>query len=137
MPCDKCGTMMVFKLGKYGKFLACPKYPECKNTKPIIETINTKCPKCSGAVRKLKTKKGKVFFGCENYPTCDFISWDMPTDKTCSICGKFMVEKFFRKSKRIVCSDPNCNKTKTKDTAKETVKETAKETKANDDILNS
>ncbi len=79
VPCDKCGRMMVYKYGKYGKFLACPGYPECKNTKPIIETINVPCPKCGAIVQVRKTKRGKKYYICENNPqSCDYISWDKP-----------------------------------------------------------
>lgn len=79
VPCDKCGRMMVYKYGKYGKFLACPGYPECKNTKPIIETINVPCPKCGAVVQVRKTKRGKKYFICENNPqSCDYISWNKP-----------------------------------------------------------
>ena len=77
--CEKCGRMMVYKYGKYGKFLACPGYPECKNTKPIIETIEEPCPKCGGKVQVRKTKRRKNYYICENNPkTCDFISWNKP-----------------------------------------------------------
>ena len=79
VPCDKCGRMMVYKYGKYGKFLACPGYPECKNTKPIVETINVPCPKCGAVVQVRKTKRGKKYFICENNPqSCDYISWNKP-----------------------------------------------------------
>ena len=79
IPCDKCGRMMVYKYGKYGKFLACPGYPECKNTKPIVETIDVPCPKCGAVVQVRKTKRGKKYFICENNPqSCDYISWNKP-----------------------------------------------------------
>lgn len=79
VPCDKCGRMMVYKYGKYGKFLACPGYPECKNTKPIVETIDVPCPKCGAVVQIRKTKRGKKYFICENNPqSCDYISWNKP-----------------------------------------------------------
>lgn len=108
VPCDKCGAMMVYKVGKYGKFLACPNYPECKNTKPIMVTIDVPCPKCGGKVLKLKTKRGKPFYGCEKYPKCDFTSWYLPTDKKCPTCGKYMVEKNVKGGTQIICSDPDC-----------------------------
>ena len=77
--CDKCGRMMVYKYGRFGKFLACPGYPECKNTKAIVETINVPCPKCGGEVQVRKTKRNKKYYICENNPkTCDFISWNKP-----------------------------------------------------------
>ncbi|MBQ9387829.1 MAG: type I DNA topoisomerase [Lachnospiraceae bacterium] len=78
VPCDKCGRMMVVKLGRYGKFLACPGFPECRNIKPLVEKAGVKCPKCSGEVIVRKTKKGRRYYGCENYPDCDFMSWNNP-----------------------------------------------------------
>jgi len=79
VPCEKCGKMMVFKYGRYGKFLACPGYPECKNAKPIIETVAEPCPKCGAIVQIRKTKKGKKYYICENNPkSCDYISWNKP-----------------------------------------------------------
>lgn len=84
VPCDKCGRMMVVKYGRYGKFLACPGYPECKNTKPIVETIKEPCPKCGGKVQVKKSKRGRKFYICENNPNngCDFISWNKPQKET-------------------------------------------------------
>ena len=84
VPCDKCGRMMVVKYGRFGKFLACPGYPECKNTKPIVETIKEVCPKCGGKVIVRKSKKGRKFYICENNPSknCDFISWNKPGKET-------------------------------------------------------
>ena len=77
--CEKCGRMMVYKYGKYGKFLACPGYPECKNAKPIIETIDIPCPKCGGVVQVKKTKRKRNYYICENNPaSCDYISWNKP-----------------------------------------------------------
>ena len=82
IPCDKCGRMMVYKYGKYGKFLACPGYPECKNTKPIIETIDVPCPKCGGTIQVRKSKSKRKYYICENNPkTCDYISWNKPNNK--------------------------------------------------------
>ena len=80
IPCDKCGRMMVYKYGRFGKFLACPGYPECKNTKPIIETIEEKCPKCGGTIQVRKTKSKRKYYICENNPkSCDYISWNKPS----------------------------------------------------------
>ena len=87
IPCDKCGRMMVVKVGRFGKFLACPGYPECKNTKPFIEKKNARCPVCGGDVVSKKTKRGYTFYGCSNYPTCSFMTWDTPTDDKCPKCG--------------------------------------------------
>ena len=103
--CDKCGAMMVYKQGKYGKFLACPNFPTCRNTKNIVKEIGIKCPKCDGNVIEKKSHRGKVFYGCTNFPTCDFTSWDKPTDKVCDKCGGIMYEKNFR-GKKIYC--PSC-----------------------------
>lgn len=107
--CEVCGRMMVVKSGKFGKFLACPGYPECKNTKPIIIKIGVKCPECGGEVLERKTKTGKVFYGCENYPKCDFSTWDKPVNEKCTLCGNIMVERY-DKAKKIIhkCSNPAC-----------------------------
>ena len=89
--CDKCGRHMVIKYGKFGKFLACPGFPECSNTKPYLEKIGVPCPKCGKDIVIRKTRKGRVFYGCENYPDCDFTSWQKPVEKACPKCGKFVV----------------------------------------------
>lgn len=86
--CDKCGRLMVVKVGRYGKFLACPGYPACKNTKPYVVETDAKCPKCGGSVIARKTKRGYTFYGCSNYPECDFMTWDQPTKDVCPNCGK-------------------------------------------------
>ena len=96
--CEKCGRNMVIKHGRYGKFLACPGYPECKNTKPILEKIGVKCPLCDGEIIKRKTSKGRVFYGCSNYPECNFVSWDEPTEEKCPNCGKILVKKANKKA---------------------------------------
>ncbi len=88
IPCEKCGKMMVVKTGRFGKFLACPGYPECKNTKPFVTKTNATCPKCGGEVVERRSKKGRVFYGCSNWPKCDFVTWDKPTDDNCPKCGK-------------------------------------------------
>ncbi|HHW70020.1 MAG TPA: type I DNA topoisomerase [Clostridiales bacterium] len=108
--CEKCGANMVIKNGRYGKFLACPNFPKCRNTKPIIETIDVDCPKCGASVVVRKSKKGRKFYGCEQYPNCDFISWDMPSNEKCPQCGEFMVVKNNRKKdeKILKCSNKNC-----------------------------
>ena len=90
IPCDKCGRMMVVKVGRFGKFLACPGYPDCKNTKPYVIETKATCPKCGSRVIQKKSKKGHTFFGCENWPNCDFMTWDTPTDKTCPNCGSYL-----------------------------------------------
>ena len=86
--CEKCGRNMVIKVGRFGKFLACPGYPECKNTKPYVEHTQGKCPVCGGEVKGKKSKKGHTFFGCSNYPDCGFMTWDTPTSEVCPNCGK-------------------------------------------------
>ena len=105
IPCEKCGRMMVIKTGRYGKFLACPGYPECKNAKPLVMQTNAKCPKCGGEVIEKKSKKGYTFYGCGNWPNCDFMTWDKPTDDKCPQCGKSL---FKRKGGLTVCLDENC-----------------------------
>ncbi len=91
--CDKCGRNMVVKVGRFGKFLACPGYPECKNTKPLVFKTSAKCPECGGDVIEKKTRKGTSFYGCSNYPKCNFMTWDLPTDETCPECGKSLFRK--------------------------------------------
>ncbi len=86
-PCELCGRMMVVKHGRYGPFLACPGFPDCKNTKPIVKSTGVICPKCGGQLLERKSKKGRKFFGCENYPNCDFVSWEQPVNRKCPECG--------------------------------------------------
>lgn len=105
--CEKCGANMVIKYGKFGKFLACPNFPECSNTKPFFEDTGVACPKCSGKVLIKKTKKGRKFFGCENNPECDFMSWNKPTGQDCPKCKSFLIEKG-TKNKIICCSNAEC-----------------------------
>lgn len=105
--CEECGSNMVIKYGKYGKFLACPNFPECKNTKPFFEETGIKCPECNGKVLIKKTKKGRKFYGCENNPECDFMSWNKPTGEKCPKCNSYMIEKG-TKNKRICCSNQEC-----------------------------
>lgn len=113
VPCDKCGRMMVIKHGRYGDFLACPGYPDCKNAKPIVEELDVPCPKCGGKILARKSKKGKKFFGCSSYPNCDFVSWNEPLNEKCDRCGSYMVLKFSKtKGKYAQCSNTECNETK-------------------------
>ncbi len=100
--CEKCGRNMVVKVGRFGKFLACPGYPECKNTKPLVYKTNAKCPDCGGDVIEKKTKKGKTFYGCSNYPDCNFMTWDTPSDEVCPKCGKSL---FKRRGNVLYCPD--------------------------------
>ncbi len=113
VPCEKCGRMMVYKQGRFGKFLACPGFPECRNAKPILKTIGIPCPECGGELIERKTKSRKVFYGCANYPQCKITSWDKPSKEKCSECGKPLYEHInkFRK-KSLVCNNPDCSKAK-------------------------
>ncbi|MDY0234457.1 MAG: type I DNA topoisomerase [Gudongella sp.] len=111
--CEKCGRNMVVKNGRFGKFLACPGYPDCKNTKPIIETIGVECPDCGGEIVKKRSKKGRVFFGCNNYPECKFVSWDEPIKEKCPQCNGPMVIKRFKAKNVIKCLDEKCGYTRT------------------------
>lgn len=101
--CDKCGAKMVYRVGRFGKFLACPNYPTCKNTKPIIEVVG-KCPKCGKDVHKKQSKQKKVFYGCSDFPNCDFASWDIPYSSSCPTCGEYMVYKEYSSYRHIKCS---------------------------------
>jgi len=112
--CEKCGRKMVVKVGRYGKFLACPGFPECRNTKPLFEEAGVDCPKCGGKVMIKKSKKGKNYYGCENYPECDFMIWDKPTKEKCPECGSFLIRKGFGKQSKQVCSNENCEYEKDK-----------------------
>lgn len=106
--CDKCGALMVYKTGRYGRFLACPNFPACRNTKAIVEKIDVPCPKCGSALVKRKGKRGKTFYGCERYPDCDFVSWDKPTNIRCEKCGGMMVQKIGRNGSYVICMDKDC-----------------------------
>ncbi len=106
--CEKCGRHMVVKLSKYGKFLACPGFPECRNTKPIIKDTGVACPKCGARIVERKSKKGKKYFSCEKAPECDFILWDEPIKAACPVCGSVMVKKYFKNGSKTLCSNPEC-----------------------------
>lgn len=125
IPCEKCGRMMVIKTGRFGKFLACPGYPDCKNTKPLVVETTATCPVCGGKVIQKKSKRGYTFFGCDNYPECNFMTWDKPTDEKCPKCGKSL---FKGKGGVLKCLDEKCGfekkaerKRKKADAAEETV----------------
>lgn len=105
--CELCGRQMVVKTGRYGRFIACPGYPECKNIKKIINETGAECPKCGGRVIVKKTKKGRVFYGCKEYPNCDFVSWDEPSMEKCPQCGKTLLKKKGKKPK-LYCITPDC-----------------------------
>lgn len=113
--CEKCGKNMVIKSGRYGKFLACPGYPECKNTKPILDKIGVKCPLCDGEIIRKKSKRGRTFYGCINYPKCDFVSWDEPIEETCPKCNSYMIIKRNKGGNIIRCSNKDCGYTKKED----------------------
>jgi len=108
--CEKCGRNLVIKFGRYGKFLACPGFPECRNTKPLLEEIGVKCPLCKeGEIVTRRSKKGRKFYGCSRYPQCEFVSWEKPVNKTCPECGSYLVEKITKNGVRRVCSNKDCN----------------------------
>ena len=105
--CEECGHEMVYKMGRYGKFLACSNFPDCRNTKPILKEIGVKCPKCKeGNVVERKSKKRRVFFGCDRFPDCDFVSWDKPISRPCPKCESLLVEKKAKKETQVQCT--NC-----------------------------
>lgn len=106
--CEKCGRNMVIKMGRFGKFLACPGFPECRNAKPIIEESGANCPLCQGKILVKKSKKGKKYFGCEHNPTCSFMTWDTPVEEPCPSCGKLMFKKFTGRKANVYCSDAEC-----------------------------
>jgi DNA topoisomerase-1 len=103
--CEQCGRNMVIKYGPHGKFLACPGFPECRNTKPYLEKIGVACPKCGKDIVMRKTRKGRRYYGCENNPDCDFMVWQKPSSVKCPKCGNLMLEK----GNKLVCSDSNCS----------------------------
>ena len=101
---------MVYKFGRFGKFLACSNFPECRNTKAIVEDLGITCPKCGkGTLIKRKSKRGRVFYGCSQYPECDFVLWNQPVDKKCPVCGSIMIVKHYKKGPdKIFCSNAEC-----------------------------
>ncbi len=109
VPCDQCGAMMVYKMGRFGKFLACPNFPDCRNTKPLLTYIDASCPKCGKRLLEKISRKSRKFYGCEGYPECDFVSWDKPVSEKCPQCGSYMVEKRNNRGELIhLCSNENC-----------------------------
>lgn len=106
--CEKCGSPMVYKMGRYGKFIACSNFPECRNAKPILKKIGVKCPVCKeGEIVERKSKKNRTFYGCERYPECEFVSWDKPIPRNCPKCDAYLVEKRTKKKVQVLCS--NCD----------------------------
>lgn len=111
--CENCGRNMVIKYGPHGKFLACPGFPECRNTKPYFEKIGVKCYKCGGEIVIKKTQKGRRYYGCENFPECDVMTWQRPSDKLCPKCGNMLLEK----GNKLVCADTSCGYVEAKPTS--------------------
>lgn len=102
--CDVCGAPMLIKMGRYGKFYACSRFPDCRNTKAIVKEIGVTCPKCGqGQIVERKSKRGRTFYGCSRYPDCDFVSWDKPVGRNCPVCGHFLVEKRSKAGVQVVC----------------------------------
>ncbi|MDO4179231.1 MAG: type I DNA topoisomerase [Phascolarctobacterium sp.] len=109
VPCEKCGAMMVYRESKFGRFLACPNFPACRNTKNILNKIGVVCPKCGGDLIEKKTRTGKTFYACDHYPECDFNSWDKPLNENCELCGSLLVEHYdLRRRKHKYCLNPDC-----------------------------
>lgn len=106
--CESCGRNMVIKMGRYGKFLACPGFPDCRNAKPLLEEIGVDCPACGAPLVVRRSKKGRKFYGCSNYPECNFVSWDKPAAVKCPECQSLMVEKNYRKQRKNVCTNKEC-----------------------------
>ena len=106
--CELCGNPMVIKIGRYGKFYACSNFPDCRNTKAILKKIGVTCPTCKkGDIAERKTKKNRIFYGCDRYPECEFTSWDKPIGRDCPKCEHFLVEKRTRSKAQVKCS--NCD----------------------------
>ena len=117
--CDICGARMVKKVGRFGEFLACSKYPDCKNTKPIIKNIGVKCPSCGKDIVEKRSRRGKIFYGCSGYPDCSQSYWDKPTNEKCPKCGGLLTEKNTRNFEGLVCPDKECGYKRKKDEHKE------------------
>ena len=109
VPCDICGRMMVVKQGRFGKFLACPGFPDCRNTKPLLKDTGIKCPKCDGTIVERKSRRGRNFFGCKNYPQCDFVTWDVPQAEKCPKCASLQLKHFYRNGRGLLyCINDDC-----------------------------
>ena len=107
--CEVCGRNMVVKIGRFGKFLACPGFPECTNTKPIVEKMPGRCPKCGGTILKRKSKRGYAYYGCENGQNCGFMTWDVPTAEDCPVCGNTMFKKSGKGRNKPFCINEACS----------------------------
>ncbi|MDO4563835.1 MAG: type I DNA topoisomerase [Clostridia bacterium] len=110
--CEKCGKRMVVKMGRYGKFLACPGYPECSNAKPLFVDTGVPCPKCGARIVAKKSKRGKKYFGCEKAPACDFVLWDEPNKEPCEKCGAVTVTKYGKYGRKVICTNEECEANK-------------------------
>ena len=128
--CEQCGRNLVIKMGRFGKFLACPGFPECRNTKPLLEPTGVACPKCAGELVLRRSKKGRKFYGCNNYPDCDFVVWDQPTNQKCPNCGSMMVQKESKGKSVHRCSNKEC-KNEINDVQLEETKQDGKEININ------
>ena len=106
--CELCGRNLVVKTSRFGKFLACPGYPECKFTKPITEKMPGRCPKCGSAILKRKSKRGYAYYACERGAECGFMTWDVPTDQDCPVCGQTMFKRSGRGAMKPFCINPEC-----------------------------
>ena len=128
--CEKCGRNMVVKMGRNGKFLACPGFPECRNTKPIVEPTTGKCPVCGGDVIAKKSKKGSKFYGCSKYPECTFMTWDDPLKENCPQCGSTLfAKKNYRYRVGVHCLKEGCGYERLNRSGKSADKEDKKEEK--------
>jgi len=107
--CEVCGRNMVVKIGRFGKFLACPGFPECTNTKPIVEKMPGRCPKCGSGMLKRKSKKGYAYYACETGTACGFMSWDVPTAEDCPVCGQSMFKKAGKGRNKPFCINESCS----------------------------
>lgn len=108
--CEKCGKNMVIKMGRYGKFLACPGFPDCRNAKPLQQKLDIKCPKCNdGEIVEKRSKKGRIFYGCSNYPDCDYMVWDKPIKESCPKCNSVLLSKSRKNNIKIYCSNEECD----------------------------
>jgi len=107
--CPNCSRNLVIKMGRYGKFLACPGFPECRYTRPLLEPTGVKCPECTGELVLRRSKKGRTFYGCSQYPQCEFSVWDRPSPEKCPVCGGLMVVKKYGKKESLKCVGPICS----------------------------
>lgn len=137
VPCDLCGRMMVVKQGRFGRFLACPGFPECRNTKPLLKDTGIKCPKCDGTIVERKSRRGRNFYGCKNYPDCDFVTWDAPMAEKCPKCGSLQLKHVYRNGRVLpYCSNDDCETRVDHPINKELAKQRARAAKAKESAEN-